>query len=108
MDSVKTIAEMLLRIQATTSETFDNIFAPDVSELSQRTNLVTKVCITAYNAENRPKDQLWCMVLGRYLEENLIKASHIYKCRWPVTYAVSPKFLLAVEMLCLRLMGCLL
>lgn len=108
VDSVKTIAEMLLRIQATTSETFDNIFAPNVSELSQRTNLVTKICTTAYNAENRPKDQLWCMVLGRYLEENLIKASHIYKRRWPVTYAVSPKFLLEGEMLCLGLMGCLL
>ncbi|DBA85351.1 TPA: hypothetical protein ACH3X2_006032 [Trebouxia sp. C0005] len=88
VDSVKTIAEMVLRIQATTSETFDNIFAPNISELSQRTNLVTKTCTTAYNAENRPKDQLWCMVLGRYLEEDLVKASHIYKRRWPVTYAV--------------------
>ncbi|KAL0026982.1 hypothetical protein WJX79_005762 [Trebouxia sp. C0005] len=89
VDSVKTIAEMVLRIQATTSETFDNIFAPNISELSQRTNLVTKTCTTAYNAENRPKDQLWCMVLGRYLEEDLVKASHIYKRRWPVTYAAN-------------------
>lgn len=32
------------------------------------------------------------MVLGRYLEDNLIKASHIYKHRWPVTYAVCPKY----------------
>ena len=94
MDSVKTIAEMVLRIQATSSETFDNIFAPNISEISQRTNLVTKMCTTAYNPEDRPKDQLWCMVLGRYLEENLIKAAHIYKRRWPVAYAVSPKYLL--------------
>lgn len=89
---VKTIAAMLSRIQATTSETFDNIFEPNISELSQHTNLVTKICTTACNSEDRPKDQLWCMVLGQYLEANLIKASRIYKRKWPATYAVSPKF----------------
>ena len=109
VDSQRVMVEMLLRIQATTSETFDNMFAPNISESSQRTNLVTKICTTAYNAENRPNNQLWCMVLGRYLEENLIQASRIYKRRWPVTYAVSPFFLLFLaEMLCPRLMGCLL
>ena len=83
------------------SDAFDNIFAPPISDLSQHTNLVTKTCTTAYNAEDHPKDQLWCMVLGRYLEKHLIKASRIYKRRWPVSYAVSPRFLLEVEMLCL-------
>ena len=92
VDSVKAIAEVLKHIQATTSETFDNIFAPSISDLSQRSNAVTNICTTVYNAENRPKDQLWCMVLGRYLQKDLIKASHIYKRSWPVTYAVSPKY----------------
>ena len=100
VDSVKTIVEMLTRIQDTASDAFDNIFAPTISDLSQHTNLVTKTCITAYNAEDHPKDQLWCMVLGRYLNKHLIKASHIYKRRWPVSYAVSLRFLLEVEMLC--------
>ncbi|KAL0024210.1 hypothetical protein WJX77_008312 [Trebouxia sp. C0004] len=87
VESVKTIVEMLTRIQDTASDAFDNIFAPTISDLSQHTNLVTKTCTTAYNAEDHPKDQLWCMVLGRYLQKHLIKASHIYKRRWPVSYA---------------------
>ena len=97
VDSVKTIVEMLTRIQDTASDAFDNIFAPTISDLSQHTNLVTKTCTTAYNAEDHPKDQLWCMVLGRYLEKDLIKASHIYKRRWPVSYAVSPDFCLKLR-----------
>ena len=106
VDSVKTIVEMLTRIQDTASDAFDNIFAPTISDLSQDTNLVTKTCTTAYNAEDRPKDQLWCMVLGQYLGKHLIKASHIYKRRWPVSYAVSPSLLLEVEMLCLHSIRC--
>ena len=89
---------MLTRVQDTASDVFDNIFAPTISDLSQHTNLVTETCTTAYKAEDRPEDQLWCMVLGQYLEENQIKASHIYKRTWPVSYAVSPRFLLVDEM----------
>ena len=68
VDLVKRIVEMLTRIQDTVSDAFDNIFAPTISDLSQHTNLVTKSCTMAYSAENHSKDQLWCMVLGRYLE----------------------------------------
>lgn len=107
VESVKTIAEVLQSIQATSSDTFDNIFAPSISELSQHNSLMTNICRQAYSAEDRPRqDQLWCMVLGRYLDRNMITASYIYKRRWPVTYAVSPRILHEAEMLCLPSMGC--
>ena len=87
---LKVIITMLNNHHTEVSEAFDNMFAPTISELSQRSHQVTKVCTEAYNPVDRPSpDQLWCMVLGRYLDKSLIKSCHIYKRKWPAVYAVS-------------------
>ena len=81
--------QQLARIEAATLNTFHHMFAPSISDLSQRSKLAKRICTTTYNADDRPAGQLWCMVLGRYLRDDMIKASHIYKQDWPAQTAVS-------------------
>lgn len=87
---LRVVIEMLNNLHTKVSEAFDNMFAPTIRELSQRSHQATKFCIEAYNPADRPStNQLWCMVLGQYLDRNLIKSCHIYKRQWPAVYAVS-------------------
>ena len=81
--------QQLARIEAATLNTFHHMFASSISDLSQRSKLAKRICTTTYNADDRPAGQLWCMVLGRYLQDDMIKASHIYKQDWPAQTAVS-------------------
>ncbi|DBA85217.1 TPA: hypothetical protein ACH3X2_005922 [Trebouxia sp. C0005] len=64
------IRQQLARIEAATLNTFHHMFAPSISDLSQRSKLVKRICTTTYNANDRPAGQLWCMVLGRYLQDD--------------------------------------
>ncbi|KAA6429218.1 MAG: hypothetical protein FRX49_00614 [Trebouxia sp. A1-2] len=66
------IRQQLARIEAATLNTFHHMFAPSISDLSQRSKLVKRICTTTYNANDRPAGQLW-----------MIKTSHIYKRDWP-------------------------
>jgi len=81
--------DQLTRIEQTSLNTFHQMFAPSISDMSQRSNLTTKACTDAYNPKGCPAEKLWCMVLGRYLDSSLIAAAHIYRRRWPVITAVS-------------------
>ncbi|KAA6425416.1 MAG: hypothetical protein FRX49_04909 [Trebouxia sp. A1-2] len=81
------IRQQLARIEAATLNTFHHMFAPSISDLSQRSKWAKMICTTTYNADDRPAGQLWCMVLGRYLQDDMIKASHIYKRDWPAQTA---------------------
>ena len=83
------IRQQLTRIEAASLNTFHHMFAPSISDLTQRSKLVKKLCTETYNAYDRPNGQLWCMVLGRYLQDDMIKACHIYKRSWPAQTAVS-------------------
>ena len=96
--------QQLARIEAATLNTFHHMFAPSISDLSQRSKLAKRICTTTYNADDRPAGQLWCMVLGRYLRDDMIKASHIYKRDWPAQTAVSSQFALSVAFLLLQLL----
>ncbi|DBA99330.1 TPA: hypothetical protein ACH3X3_011934 [Trebouxia sp. C0006] len=55
--------QQLTRIEAATLNTFHHMFAPSISDLSQRSKLAKRICTTTYNADDRPAGQLWCMVL---------------------------------------------
>ncbi|DBA95588.1 TPA: hypothetical protein ACH3X3_013437 [Trebouxia sp. C0006] len=79
--------QQLVRIEAATLNTFHHMFAPSISDLSQRSKLAKRICTTTYNVDDRPAGQLWCMVLGRYLQDDMVKASHIYKRDWPAQIA---------------------
>ena len=96
--------QQLARIEAATLNTFHHMFAPSISDLSQRSKLAKRICTTTYNADDRPAGQLWCMVLGRYLQDDMIKASHIYKRNWPAQTAVSSQFPLSIAFLLLKLL----
>ncbi|KAL0055572.1 hypothetical protein WJX82_001984 [Trebouxia sp. C0006] len=56
--------QQLTRIEAATLNTFHHMFAPSISDLSQR---------------------------SRYLQDDMIKASHIYKRDWPAQTAAQLK-----------------
>ena len=84
--------QQLARIEAATLNTFHHMFAPSISDLSQPSKLAKRICTTTYNANDRPAGQLWCTVLGRYLQDDMIKASHIYKRDWPAQTAVTLSF----------------
>jgi len=94
------IRQQLTRIEAATLNTFHHMFAPSISDLSQRSKLVKRICTTTYNANDRPAGQLWCMVLGRYLQDDMIKAIYIYKRDWPAQTAVSSQFALSIAFHC--------
>ena len=98
------ICQPLARIEAATLNTFHHMFAPSISDLSQRSQLAKRVCTTTYNADDRPAGQLWCMVLGRYLQVDMIKARHNYKQDWPAQTAVSSQFALSIAFLLLQLL----
>ena len=98
--------QQLTRIEAATLNTFHHMFAPSISDLSQRSKLAKRICTTTYNADDRPAGQLWCMVLGRYLQDDMIKASHIYKQDWPAQTAVSSQFALSIALLLQLLFVC--
>lgn len=98
--------QQLTRIEAATLNTFHHMFAPSISDLSQRSKLAKRICTTTYNADDRPAGQLWCMVSGRYLQDDMIKASHIYKQDWPAQTAVSSQFRLSIALLLQLLFVC--
>ena len=98
------MCQQLARIEAATLNTFHHMFAPSISDLSQRSKLAKRICTTTYNADDRPAGQLWCMVLGRYLQDDMIKASHIYKQDWPAQTAVSSQLALSIAVLLLKLL----
>ncbi len=98
------LRQQLARIEAATLNTFHHMFAPSISDLSQGSKLAKRICTTTYNADDRTAGQLWCMVLGRYLQDDMIKASHIYKRDWPVQTAVRSQFALFTALLLLQLL----
>ena len=97
VESMTAIQQQLAGIEATSLNTFHHMFAPSTSDLSQRSTLLKRLCTTTYNANSRPNGKLWCMVLGQYLNDDLIRACHIYKRSWPARCAVSPKFALCLH-----------
>lgn len=98
------LRQQLARIEAATLNTFHHMFAPSISDLSQRSKLAKRICTTTYNVDDRPAGQLWCMVLGRYLQDDMVKASHIYKRDWPAQTAVSSQLALSIAVLLLKLL----
>lgn len=90
-ENIVDMRQQLARIEAATLNTFHHMFAPSISDLSQCSKLAKRICTTTYNADDRPAGQLWCMVLGRYLQDDMIKASHIYKRDWPAQTAAQLK-----------------
>ena len=83
------IRKQLTRVEQGNAAMFYHMFAPTISDMTQRSREIQRNCVTAYNAEERAPKTLWCMVLGRYLDTQLIKAAHIYKRSWPASTAVS-------------------
>ena len=83
------VRNQLTRVEQGNAAMFYHMFAPTISDMTQCSQEIQRNCVIAYNAEERAPKTLWCMVLGRYLDTQLIKASHIYKRSWPASTAVS-------------------
>lgn len=60
---------------------FTTCLLPSISVMTQCSCKIQQNCVIAYNAEERAPKTLWCMVLGQYLDAQLIKAAHIYKAK---------------------------
>ncbi len=83
------VRKQLTRVEQGNAAMFYHMFAPSISDMTQRSREIQQNCMKAYNAEERAPKTLWCMVLGQYLDTQLIKAAHIYKRSWPASIAVS-------------------
>lgn len=79
--------KQLTRVEQGNAAMFYHMFAPSISDMTQRSREIQQNCVKAYNAEQRAPKILWCMVLGQYLDTQLIKAAHIYKPSWPASIA---------------------
>lgn len=89
MSRQEIVSKQLARVEQGNAAMFYHMFAPSISDMTQCSREIQPSCVIAYNAEERLPKTLWCMVLGQYLDTQLIKAAHIYKRSWPVSTAVS-------------------
>ncbi len=85
----KLLRKQLTRVEQGNRSMFYHMFAPTISDMTKRSREIQKNCVKAFNAEGRAPKTLWCMVLGQYLDTQLIKAAHIFKRSWPASIAVS-------------------